>query len=420
MAIIYWRGDDIATAQITEWAFSGTWEADDIVAVTCNGKTVNVTAGSTSVSTILDNVVSALNGLSATVYPEFYEIIWSKNGTSLRATARTAGKPFTVALATTESGGTTADDQVIGSASTVQASRGPNHVDSARNYSGGSLPTNGDTLVITASNVSLLYGLDALSAVTLDALIIDQSFTGTIGLPDYDQTGNYYQYRPKFLQVGSTEVTIGAGEGAGSARIKLDLGSVESSIRILNSGQSATAGLRAIHLKGTHADNELNVMKGSVDVAMDEGAASTIKTLRVSFVDNVQSDADVRIGAGVTLNDVVQSGGKLLIQSDTDSLILRDGTCTYADGEPADVVVTGGIFDWRTTGEVGALSVSNGRVECSKDPRPKAFDSSSQIELYRGAILNDPLGTLPAGIKVVDNTGGVTINRNAGTLYELT
>lgn len=421
MATIFWRGDAPAIAQVSDFQFGGTWEATDVVNISINGKTLSVVAGSTVIATVVSTVVAAFNSLSASIYPEFAEITASVSPTGsayLRLTADTAGKPFDVTVATTETGGGAADDQTIGSEIAVQASRGPAHVDDPLNYSGGALPANGDTLVVTDTTESLLYGLGALSAVTLDALIINQSFTGSIGLPEYDLENDYYQYRERYFCIGATEVTIGAGEGGGSGRIRLNLGSAQTTVNVFNSGQSSQFGMRSIAVKGTHADNEINILKGSVDIAPEQGSASTFKTVRCSYVDNPSNDVNARSGSGVTLTNVVQQGGDLVIQSNTTTINVLDGTCTLMAGDHASVDATGGIVDWRTTGEVAALSASNCTVDLSKDPRPKDFKSTSTIELYRGAVLNDPLGVLPSGCDVRDNTGGVTINRAPGVIYE--
>lgn len=421
MATIFWRGDAPALAQVSDYQFGGTWEADDSITLTINGKTVTVVAGSATIATIVSNIVSAFNSLNAEIYPEFAEITASVSPTGsayLRLTADEPGKPFAITVTTTESGGGAADSQTIGSEIIVQASRGPSHADDPLNYSGGSLPANSDTLVVTDSSASLLYGLGSLSSVTLDALLINQSFSGDIGLPEYDADNDYYQYRERYLCVSATSVVIGAGEGQGSGRIRLNLGSNQTSVVVQNSGQSSQFGRRSIAIKGTHADNEINILKGSVDIAPDQGSASTFKTVRVSYVDNPSGDVDARIGSNVTLTNVVQQGGTLVLQSDTTTLVVREGTCVLQDGEHTSIDCTGGTIDWRTTGEVTALSASNCTIDLSKDPRPKNFAAAGIIELYRGAILNDPLGVLPSGCDVRDNTGGVTINRAPGVTYE--
>ncbi|WP_437187867.1 hypothetical protein SH668x_001278 [Planctomicrobium sp. SH668] len=418
---IRWRGDAPAKAQTEARVLSGTWKATDEIRFTINGKVAVIVAGSTAIPSVIQHVVSAFNTLPATSYPEFSEIVASVVSTdTLQLSARNPGKPFTVTVTATNAGGAAATDQVLGSVTVVQASTGPNHIDEPLNYSGGVLPSSGDTLVFTDSAISALYGAEALSGVTLASLVIDQSFVGQIGLAARDgQTGmsqSYSQYRPLYFKVSATLVTIGAGTGQRSQRIRLDLGAVKSTINILGSGQSIDS-YKAIVLKGTHAENELNVIKGQVDIAPEAGSLSTINVLRVSFDVNVESDANLRVGAGVTLSTIEQNGGQLIVQSDSTSTVVRSGTLSLLAGAHSSIELTGGRMDWRTTGEVTALSVSNATVDLSKDPRPKSFAAGETIQMYRGAVLNDPFGLLPSGTKFRDNTGGVTINRPAKTTY---
>ena len=119
---------------------------------------------------------------------------------------------------------------------------------------------------------------------------------------------DYYEYRETYLKVGATTITIGAGEGEGSQRIKLNTGSVQTTLIVVDSGQSANA-LPAILWKGTHASNVVRVSKGSFGAALHAGETATIATLAVGYRDDQEADAQVYCGAGVTLTDVDVSGG---------------------------------------------------------------------------------------------------------------
>lgn len=420
MAIVFFTGAAGPLAKISTFAFGGTWESSDLIVVTIGLKSYTFTAGSATTNTVVTNLVTAWAALDATDYPEFAEITPSVvvAGT-LTLTAATPGKPFSVTITTTETGGGAADSQTIGSETITQASCGPAHANATANYSGGALPSNGDTLVFRDTDQSLLYDLDALSAVTLAELIIDQSFTGDIGLPEYDADGDYYQYRGDYLQVGATLVTVGSGEGAGSGLIKLNLGSVQSTINVLQTGQPSQDGFKAVVIKGTNASNELNVVKGSVDVAPEQGNTSTLLTLRVAYDENLDSDADVRIGDAVTLSYVTQYGGKLEIKSDTTSVDHFDGTLKILEGAHPLIESRGGTLDYRSTGEFTLLA-SNAVVDFSNDPRPK--QTGDVIDLYRGTTFNDPLGVVsgPGGgiLSLRDNTGGLTVNRPPRSEYE--
>jgi len=122
-----------------------------------------------------------------------------------QTTAATAGPTITVA---------TTDVPVVQTATT--ANSGPNNWDVAANWNNNTAPVTSDTVYISDTDVSILYGLDQ-SAVTLAALHIEQTFTGFIGLPrtNTDGTSSYFEYRDSYLQIGATLLNIGDKEGDG-------------------------------------------------------------------------------------------------------------------------------------------------------------------------------------------------------------
>ncbi len=135
-----WKGDAAAVAQVTTLTVGGTIEAGDLFKVTIGDKTLTVAAANTTAADVADQIVAAWNALTATTHPEFAEITAAEgSGGTLTLTADTAGKPFTVTPTTTEANGGAADDQTFTQAATT-ASSGPNHWDTAANWSGGAVP----------------------------------------------------------------------------------------------------------------------------------------------------------------------------------------------------------------------------------------------------------------------------------------
>lgn len=339
-----------------------------------------------------------------------------------------AGGPYTVtftsalgdqavALLTGDNDDLVGTSLITATSATLVDSTGPAHADEPLNYVGGALPANGDTLVFLDSDADCLYGLDVLASVTLAELRIDASFTGAIGLPDYDEDGDYYQYRDRYLEVSASVVTIGGGDGPGSPRVKVDLKAVASEINVLSTGQPEALGRKAVALLGTHADNVLNVISGSVDIAPDPGAASTLATARISFVDNPASDSDVRFGDNVTLGTVLVQGGEVSISSDTTDLTVHDGAVTIWDGDHTSIALYGGELIYNSDGTITTLLVSNATANFARDPRPKTV--TNPIQAFRGGTVIDPLGVLVAGgLEIVNNTGGLVYNPPAGLTLE--
>ncbi len=187
---------------------------------------------------------------------------------------------------------------------TTTASAGPNHVDDPDNYAPAGLPASTDDLFIVQAGGSLLYGLNALSAVTLNSLDISARFEGTVGLPRITESG-YVEYRDRYLQVGVNpgKLTIGNRDGSGSSRINVDVGSVQMDAEVFDSGASSEPGLPAVLLLATHADNELLVLEGEVGVALQPGETSTVKNVD-------QHGGSLELGT-VTVTNLVRSDGEL-------------------------------------------------------------------------------------------------------------
>jgi hypothetical protein len=279
---------------------------------------------------------------------------------------------------------------------------GPNWVDNAENYSSGSLPVNGDTLIFEDSDIDALYGIDQLSAVTLAELRIESSYTGRIGLPDW--TGLYYEYRPTYFAIGATVLKIGEGTGSGSPRLKINTGTVQTTIDVLQTASPEDAGLPAILWKGTHASNAVRVYRGSFGAALLAGEAATILTLHVGYIDNQDGDSTVLIGSGVTLGTVTKSGGVLSVECAIGTAFTQyvdGGVATLAGtGAVAQLTILGGVVYYNTSGTLGGNTVVavDGGLNFSQDSRSKTV--TNPIESTVGSPMVDPLKV--AGNIVID------------------
>jgi trimeric autotransporter adhesin len=426
MATIRWKGDAAPVAQVTGWTFGGTWEATDIVILTIGSKSVSVVAGSTTLTTVVDNVLAAWNALSSTLYPEFAELTASRSGNDLRLTADTAGKPFTVVITTTETGGGAADSQTIGSATTVTANSGPNDASIVTNWAGGALPADGDTIVFDQGNSDLLYGLD-LNTITPAAIIIDAGFTGKIGLPpvnvDAGTTRTYYEYRDQYLRIGNAAdaqaITITV-RGGGS-RLKINTGDAQTTLLVQSTNNPAEASVPTLLFKGTHASNALTVSKGSVGVAFYEGETATLVGVNVGYTTNPAGDSTVKLGAGVTLTNAViaQSGGALDLNSATSgsaTITQTDGVLNLLAGGHVGLTVRGGVCNYNSTGTLGGNPVvaGSGHITFAGDLRAKAVTNA--IEVFGPqAKVSDPnkvVATLVLDLNETVNNANIVIGQN--------
>lgn len=405
MSVRTWIGGAAAVAQVTDWLFGGTWEATDVVNVTIGTRTVSVVAGSTTLTTVVDTVFAALN---ASELPEFAEVTWSRSSNSLRGTADTAGVPFLATVSTTETGGGAADAQTIdGTTSSTgtnsTACTGPNHANSAQNWSGATLPVNSDTIVFADSDVDCLYGLDGITGLTGTTLRQFMSFTGDLGLPPYNDAGGYFEYRDRYLELTGGTAFLGLGEGPGSPRFMVDFQGTALTANVYDSGPPSEGEEVATFLKCTHASTVVTVNKGRVGIAVYPGEASAIATLNVGFETNPASDAYVVCGAGVTqLTTTKQSGGYCRTETNSTTLTMTDGEHVRQGTSTLTTLnLDQGICRYNSSGTLSTGNVgSGGNLDLSQDSRAVTI---SQLNLNEGAEYHDPIGraTLSAGADFV-------------------
>ena len=408
MATVRFTGNAPEIAQVDTLTVGGTVEIGDKFICTMNGKTLSVSATTTSTSTTASEIATAWNALSSAAYPEFAEVTALAASATVILTADTAGKPFTVTVSTTESDGSAADAQTFTKSSTTTNS-GPADWAVAANWSGGAVPVNSDDVIIENTSQDILYSLDQ-SAVTLTSLAIKANYTGKLGLPKQNP-GGYNEYRTDFLAIGATTITIGEGPGSGSGRIKLNQGAAQTAVTVRNTGSSVETGLPALLWKGTHASNLVSVFKGSVGVAVFGGETATIATLRVDYVSNVSGDADVRLGSGVTLTTITKPGGTLEVNSNATTITHLGGTLHHISGTITTLTIDGGEVYSYGVGTITTINVGSGAK--ADFGRAVLGITVTNCNLYEKGTLLDPNGrvTFSNGIVCVrTDLPNVTLN----------
>ena len=316
MADKKWLGVAVPVKQVQTFTID-TFDAATNYEVTINGDVISV-LGDSDINT---TAVLLKSQLDASTNPYFAAITWTSGGNTITATSALAGNPFV--FTTSVSGGT----GTISGITTVTASSGPNDWSVAKNWDTGTVPVNGDDVIIENSTVPITHGLDQ-SAVTLASLIIKLSYTGRIGLkerefattPDGLTTINTkVEYRDQYLKIGATVLEIGENfsnkSQAGSTLIKIDLGSVLSAVVIHQTGSSSfESKLPAIQLLGTNASNNMQVRsaRASVGIAVHGFEVSTF--LDIDIGSNV-SGGGIILGLGVTLTNWSQKSGRHFIEA---------------------------------------------------------------------------------------------------------
>jgi hypothetical protein len=359
-----WLSGAAAVAQVDTLTVGGTVEASDIFIVTLTAEdgttqAISTVAGSTNTTTVATTIKTAL---AASTLPLFAAITWTTATVYVIGTAKVAGVPFYCAATTTETGGGAADDQTFSRAATT-ANAGPNDWNTALNWSAATVPVNADDVYVDegTSAADILYGLNQ-SGVTLDEFRISQLYTGKIG------TATAY------LQIGAATAAIGEYFGTdspqGSGRIKIDFGSSNVDVTVTDSGITGTeTNQKPIRLKINHASATLAVLRGNVGLCVGTAETGQVTTLIVGFVTNLEQDADVEVGPGVTIGTITKYGGKLLTQSGATTLT-QNGGQVQTEGTAAftTMIVNAGNAILNASGTIAHLDSNGGLADFTRSP----------------------------------------------------
>lgn len=404
MATRKFRGDAVNVAQVDQYTIGGTVEVGDVFNCTINTKLLSHSSLSTTKATVATDLATAWN---ASTIPEFAEATALGVGDILQLTGDAEGVPFTVTVATTEAGGGGADAQTF-SGSTTTSAAGKWHWSDVDNWTTNAIPANTDDIYFENYTGDVLYGLDQ-NAVTLTSLHFAASFTGRVGLNNYN-ANSYYEYRDTYLKISATTVNVGQGEGVGSRRLKLNVGSAQTTVNVYRTDTPEADGLEAFLWIGTHASNVVNVQRGSVGIAVEAGQVATVATLRVGHQGNVEGDARVRCGSGVTLTTLNQEGGVVELNAGLTTVTKVAGTLTVRSGNVTTLADHGGTTYYTGTGTIATLTIGAGAtVDFSRDMRGRTVTNCT---IYPGGRLIDTFKTVTFtnAIQVKGSLADVTLD----------
>lgn len=356
--------------------------------VTINGKDITVTATAATVANVTELLAEAINSNENGI-PEFNEVVSVDNTTLVTVTARDGGIP--IGLSSSASGGSATNV----SANTTAAT-GPWHFDNADNYEGNTAPSNTDTVVHRRGHIR--YALDQ-SSLSLAAFIKEKG-SGEIGLPEQNNLG-YDEYRDTYLTFSAC-TSLELDDDA--PRVKINTGTSGACTAIVRSdGRREDPDIPAVLLKGAHASNVLNLLKGDVGVAFYEGETANWPTVNSGYLEDQGGDVQAVFGSGLsTVTAFKQNGGIVEAHMPVTTLTQFDGQFTRVAGAHGTVQVNGGNFIDRSDAAISTmLRVATGGVaDFSRDLRGLTI---AACELFAGGTILDPnsRATWSAGIDLM-------------------
>lgn len=386
MATLTYIGNASTVVRAKTWTIVGTPSPGDIVAMTINGKTVSYAYATGTITDLATFLVAALN---ASTIPEFVEVTWelAATGAVVAGTANDPGATF--AAASSETGAS-----LTFTATATTDSTGFLDLANTANYSTGSLPVGGDTLVMEKGTPDVSYNLDALSAISLARLAV---YGGRIGLEDKKDSG-YSEYRQKNLKLGGcTSLEIGDGSGNVDG-LRLDIGgtgTTEAKVDGGNVSVGGSTGPKIRFITRSTASINLHVVTGAVGVAYAVGEVCLIGLLRVGTkgpsgsLGASDEDSSVEIGNSATVPTAYQYGGKVVSRAAGTNITLESGIWTQREGGIGTILCTGGTVQHLGAGNIGAAVFrgENAVLDLSGDSR--SFTCAS-LSVTGGARVIDP------------------------------
>jgi hypothetical protein len=363
--------------------------------ITCNGKTISITLGSGETATsAADKLLAAL---VTTTAGEFQEYAWVAVAGVITGTANAVGIPGTFTNASTSG--------TAGTLTNTMPANGPNFISRAANWSGATLPANGDDVYFTADSPSALHGLDWFRANSIVPASINlENFNGEVGLPAVrggasslgfsGASSRYPEYRKQFLELpaGSIVVNIGRGTSVPS-RVHLDLAGTGTTVNVFGAG--------SVLVRGSTGHPKLAVTQGSVGVAVGVGETGGFLDVLIGDEGSPSENSEVVFGSGATVPKITNLSGKS--QSDVACADLTMGLRAVQHLQTSGnltAVVRGGSLIYSATGTLNVDASGDGvTVDLSQDPRPKTLNTASKI-LSRAKLL-DPGDTRASGSTIL-------------------
>jgi hypothetical protein len=263
------------------------------------------------------------------------------------------------------------------------------------------IPQNGDDVVVADTDTPLLWNLDQLAAVQFNTYTRWQSFTGTIGLPDFNPAG-YVEWRAThFKFVGPTgsvpsgglAMLLGynSGSGSGPARENYDTGSAKVTLTVLATGSAADE-YTVRHL-GQHTANTFKLISGSLAIAMRPGEKANLASCEAD-------GGTLGIGPNVTWT----AASTLTLNGATATLNAAPATLTMANGAQATIgtdsltwttvtAQSGCSLTWLAGGTITTLTLATGStLDKSQDGRALTVTNSTMDG--DTCSINDPLNAI--------------------------
>ena len=245
----------------------------------------------------------------------------------------------------------------------------------AGSFSPSGVPTAGDVVYFDHDTPTITSNWDALAAVALGSVHFLHEWTG--------ESDTYLEFGMTTVWIGEH---FGTGTPSGSPNLKVKA-SGASTIHVLNTSTTSQSGYSPpvlVHLNDAAAN--LFVRKGAVGLGLNTpGETAQVEQVYPSYIDNVDGDATVIIGSGVTCGGIEQTGGLVRAYCPLTGVTVDGGKLTVdGTGTLGNVTVSKGLLVSNTTGTTSQLTLEeNGAVNYLLNPADRTVNDI----IYKGGQL---------------------------------
>ncbi len=245
-----------------------------------------------------------------------------------------------------------------------------NSYSTASNWTGDTLPANGDDVIFNGTSVEDCTGGMAQGGVDLHSFTVTEDYTGTIGA-----TGSHL-----VISVSNGTDPTFRFSGPGEAWIEAGASNIDKAYVF---GTGSGSDILSLDSALAQEITDLTVFGGNVTIL----ASGDVPNLSTGFVDSAPGDAVVTIEDGATLATVTCGGGKIVnTNNNITTLQVHAGTITNAeDADITTLVIRDGIVKHTGGGTVTTLTLIGGTFDASGSP---GCTITNRIQMFAGSVLN--------------------------------
>lgn len=248
------------------------------------------------------------------------------------------------------------------------------------NWSSDTVPIAGDDVVFNSGSEAVTT--TPTSVVTYASLTFTNDYTGTLGTEF------------SFIIVNSTLLSIGGGNGAGSQRLNIDLGTVASTVSITDTATTGTDTNRSpIRLICNNVSTDMFISGTSTNVAIIDEPTDTGLIGDISV-----TGGTVSVGSGITSYTslyVSGSGTVVTVEEPTaaQTITMDNGTVTVnGTNAIAAVVIRDGTYVSNSTGVITLITARGGTLDFSQNQQARTVTTltisplNTELRMLRGII----------------------------------